>query len=92
MEIVRLYNYLATSYTVFENELIWVKNEVINYQSLQVPKKAFEDFVYELYKLDHASNRKIIGKLKRLQVNSNKIGVILVEIKKPLMIAHDCFN
>ena len=65
---------------------------VINYQSLKVPKKAFEDFVYELYKLDHASNRKITGKLKRLQVNSNKIGVILVEIKKPLMIAHDCFN
>ena len=95
MKSVRLYVIIwPPAMHYFEKIRVDLNKEcnVINYQSLKVPKKTFEDFVYELYKLDHASNRKITGKLKRLQVNSNKIGVILVEIKKPLMIAHDCFN
>lgn len=92
---IRLYLIIwPPAINIFEEIKIDLSKEckIINYNFLNIPEKTFEDFVYELYKLDHASSRKISGKLKRLQVNANRIGIILVEVNKPHMIAHDCFN
>ena len=66
--------------------------KIINSNQFKIDKTYFKKFITELYSIDNASSRKISGKIDRLIKGSNQIEMILVEIKKPNMIANDFFN
>ena len=80
---------------IFFDEILKDLNDeccVLSSDRFRIKKNNFSDFLFKLYSIDNASRNKILGKLNRLQENSNEMGCVLVRIGNPDMIALDVFN
>ena len=78
----------------FDNIKIDILNnhEILFSQIIQMDTIKFKEFVHKIYAIDHASIGKITGKIDHLQTKLPAVGIILVRILKPKMIAQDAFN
>ena len=67
-------------------------HKVKSLEIMKIDKNFFETFCFKVYQIDNASKNKILNKIDRLKYDEFNIGVLRVEIEKPVLVAQDALN